>query len=203
VLNKENIGTNAKGRVIEMGKGEFLIGIDDDVIEFPDKWVETMVEAYKKIPAMGYMSTNVVQDETTGGGLLPEYIYHTQSYDDGKINLMVGPAGGWCFMISRYIYNTIGPLAQHKDKMFFMEDEDYVHRVIDHGFKYGLLKEVKVYHATGKAHNKEFEDVFDKKMKDFETSKERTKEGRFRKLFNIKRQYYKLLDYAERELNRN
>ncbi len=201
VLNKENIGTNAKGRVIEMGKGDFLIGIDDDVIEFPSGWVEKMVEAYKKIPAMGYMSTNVRQDETTDGAKQPDEAYKDEKYDNGNITLQVGPAGGWCFMISRYVYNEVGKLAQHNDAMFFMEDEDYVHRVIAKGFKYGVLKEVLVYHATGKIHNEKFSAVFDKKMKDYDTAKGNSKQGKLKKIFNIKRQYYKLLNFVERELN--
>ncbi|MCB0724851.1 MAG: glycosyltransferase [Ignavibacteriae bacterium] len=202
VFHPENIGTNAKGRAIELSRGDFIIGIDDDVIEYPDGWVQKMVEAYKKIPAMGYMSSNVVQDETTDGAKQPDEMYRDETYDNGNIALQVGPAGGWCFMISRYVYNKIGKLAQHKDAMFFMEDEDYANRVIAKGFKFGLLKNVIVYHATGKVHNKEFGDVFDKKMEDYETAKGKTKGSRIMNLFNFKRHYYRLLELAEQEINR-
>ena len=103
-------------------------------------------------------------------------------------------------MISRYVYNHVGKLAQHKDAMFFMEDEDYANRVIDNGFKFGILKNVKVYHATGKIHNKEFSEVFENKMKDYEKVKDKSKD---RKFSNLKRYYYKLLSYAEKEMNQN
>ncbi len=197
ILNEKNIGTNAKGKAIELAKGEFIIGVDDDVIEFPANWVQDMVMAYKRIPAMGYLATNVVQDEKTDGAKQPDEDYVPRQFDDGKITLEVGPAGGWCFMVSRYVYEKVGKLAQKDDAMFFMEDEDYANRVSDEGFKFGILKEVKVYHATGRAHNKDYVDVYDAKMKDYEKVKHLTKRE---KKLSLKGFYNKLLDLAEKEM---
>ncbi len=195
VFHDENIGTNAKGRAIELSQGEFIIGVDDDVIEFPSNWVQDMVTAYKRIPAMGYLSSDVVQDKTTDGAKQPSHMYTLRTFADEKINLLVGPAGGWCFMISRYVYDAVGKLAQFEDKMFFMEDEDYANRVADMGFKFGILKGVKVYHATGIIHNKEFENVYNSKMEDYEKSKTVKK-----KKFSLRKLYNKVLGYAEKEI---
>jgi len=108
ILNDRNIGCNAKGKNIELSKGDFIIGIDDDVIEFPDNWVEDFVRAYKKIPFAGYLATDVIQNEFTNGAKTDEYVYISHPFDD--IILMEGPTGGWCFMISREVYNTVGKL---------------------------------------------------------------------------------------------
>jgi O-antigen/teichoic acid export membrane protein/GT2 family glycosyltransferase len=198
LLHEKNIGTNAKGRAIEQSKGEFIIGVDDDVIEFPENWVQDMVRAYKRIPAMGYLSSDVVQDETTDGAKQPEHMYTRRTFDDGKIALLVGPAGGWCFMISRYVYSKVGKLAQYNDKMFFMEDEDYANRAADMGFKFGILEGVKVYHATGIVHNKEYQNVYSAKMQDYERTKQ---ENPRKKQSTLKRLYNKILDYAEKEIS--
>lgn len=198
VIHDKNIGTNGKGRAIELAKGEFIIGVDDDVVEFPTNWVQDMVKGYKRIPAMGYMSSNVVQDETTDGAKQPDHMYSRREFDNGNIVLLVGPAGGWCFMISRYVYDTVGKLAQDEDKMFFMEDEDYVHRAADMGFKFGILEGVKVYHATGVVHNKKYKDVYDTKMQDYKRTQQ---SGQRKRKLNLRKIYYKLLAYTEREIS--
>ncbi len=167
VHHPENIGTNAKGKAAELCTGDFIIGIDDDVIQFPAGWVQDMVYAYKNIPAMGYLATNVLQDNLTDGAKQPQHLYRIESYDTGRLALEVGPTGGWCFLLSRDIYNTVGPLRVEKDRIFFMEDANYVNRAIDMGFKHGILQNVRVYHATGRAHNEEFDTVFAKKMNDY------------------------------------
>jgi O-antigen/teichoic acid export membrane protein/GT2 family glycosyltransferase len=167
ILHKSNIGTNAKGKTIELTKGEFIFGLDDDILEFPKDWIQQMVHAYKSIPNIGYLSTDVIQDEKTHGAKQPDEMYSEQKYCDGSITLLVGPAGGWCFMISRDTYNTVGKFYFAKDRIFFMEDENYANRVINKGLKVGILKDLKVYHATGATFNKDYKQVFDNKMNDY------------------------------------
>lgn len=204
VLHESNIGTNAKGRALELATGEFLIGVDDDVIEFPANWISEMITAYKRIPAMGYLSTNVVQDEITNGAKQPDHFYNDQHYDGGKIILQVGPAGGWCFMVSRYVYSTVGKFAQYKDRLFFMEDADYAWRAAYKGFKYGILKSVKVYHATGKTHNIEYSSVYETKMRDYLDNIESKPSfiTNLKRWSNFRYQYYKVLHYVEQEINK-
>lgn len=166
IRNETNLGTNAKAQGAEICKGDFIVGIDDDVISFPDGWVQKMIEAYKTIPGMGYLATDVIQDDTTTGAKYPAASYKIENYGDG-INLLVGPTGGWCFMISRDVYNDAGKLLTFKDRIFFTEDEDYVNRMIDKGYKYGILEGVKVYHAAGEFHNKDYKSVFENKYFDY------------------------------------
>ena len=166
IRNETNLGTNAKAQGAEICKGDFIVGIDDDVISFPDGWVQKMIEAYKTIPGMGYLATDVIQDDTTTGAKHSAASYKIENYGDG-INLLVGPTGGWCFMISRDVYDDAGKLLTFKDRIFFTEDEDYVNRMIDKGYKYGILEGVKVYHAAGEFHNKDYKSVFENKYSDY------------------------------------
>lgn len=163
----QNIGINAKALGFENAKGEFIIGIDDDVIFFPHGWVEMMVNAYKRIPGMGYLATNVIQDEHTNGAKPSEDLYHYDYFDDGKIKLEVGPTGGWCFMISREVYEKIGKLRTFEGRIFYPEDGDYINRIRDNGLRYGLLSDVKVYHASGEYYNKEYKNVYEGKYEDY------------------------------------
>ncbi len=166
VRNETNKGTNAKSQAAELCKGEFIIGIDDDVINFSDGWIEKMIAAYKTIPGMGYLSADVVQDETTTGAKQADNQYIRDEYGE-DITLLVGPAGGWCFMISREVYESTGKLLTYDDRIFFSEDGDYVNRIRNKGYKFGILDGVKVYHAAGEFHNREYKKVFDEKYRDY------------------------------------
>lgn len=164
LTQKINTGNNGKSIGIVQTKGDFIIGIDDDVIFFPDEWIEKMINAYKTIPRMGYLAADVVQDETTTGAKYPEETYINEPFDD--VTLQVGMTGGWCFMISRKIYNKVGKFLTYKNRVAFPEDGDYVNRIINKGLRYGILKGVKVYHATGEFHNKKYRKIFDEKHAD-------------------------------------
>ncbi len=166
VRNPANRGTNAKAQAADMAAGEFIVGIDDDVISFPVNWLSDMIRAYRTIPGMGYLATDVVSDETTTGAKHPPEMYMTEDYGNG-IRLSVGPTGGWCFMISRKVYEDVGKLLTFSDRIFFSEDGDYVNRIKNKGYKYGILEGVKVYHATGDYHNREYKAVFDEKYSDY------------------------------------
>ncbi|MCI0473895.1 MAG: glycosyltransferase, partial [Ignavibacteria bacterium] len=93
-----NRGNNAKSLAADMCAGEYIIGADDDVIEFPGGWVERMVSAYKSVSEMGYLVTDVVQDDKTNGAKFPEETYQDREYFGGAVTIQEGPAGGWCFM---------------------------------------------------------------------------------------------------------
>lgn len=164
LTQKTNRGNNGKSIGIVQTKGDFIIGIDDDVIFFSEEWIEKMIHAYKTIPRMGYLAADVVQDETTTGAKYPEDTYINEQFDD--VTLQIGMTGGWCFMISRKIYNKVGKFLTFKNRIAFPEDGDYVNRTINKGLRYGILKDVKVYHATGEFHNKKYRKIFDDKYAD-------------------------------------
>lgn len=200
IINEKNIGINSKSMGAELSKGEFIIGVDDDVIEFPVNWISELVYAYKTIPGIGYLATDVIQDETTTGAKHPEDKYVKQYYDDGKITLEVGPTGGWCFMLSREVYEKVGRLITFDNRIFYAEDGDYVNRITNSGLKYGILSGLKVYHATGDFHNEEFRKVFEDKYKDYHKDEPLfyKMKTRLQKAFSIKRYIAKLNEYASK-----
>lgn len=205
ILNSENIGTNAKSKAAELTNGEFMIGVDDDVISFPEGWVEQMVKAYKTIPAIGFLATDVIQDEFTNGAK-PGIEHYTEEAYPGDIVLQRGPAGGWCFMISRRVYERTGKFSNIKNRIFFSEDGDYINRLINKGYKYGILKNTKVYHATGEKLNEGYKKVFETKMDDYYKGgipKSYHYRIKFQRMFNLKRMYNKIIELAEKEIANN
>jgi GT2 family glycosyltransferase len=139
-----------------------------------------------------------VQDELTDGAKQPDEAYQLEEYSGGKINLLVGPAGGWCFMISRDVYKEVGKFYK-SDKLFFAEDSNYARRAYNRGFKFGILKDLKLYHATGKAHNRNYQNIYDYKLNEFlpdDPLRMRIK-NRLIRIFYLKRYIRKLVQLSE------
>jgi GT2 family glycosyltransferase len=162
-----------------------------------------MIAAYKSIPDMGYLSADVIQNEMTDGAKQPDEYYREVKLDKGNLTLLVGPAGGWCFMLSREVYEKVGKFYQSKKRIFFMEDMDYTNRIIDKGMKVGILKGLKVYHATGILQNEAYKEVYERKMKDFEkgTPLYYRIKMKLRRIFSAGRYISKLIELAEKETN--
>lgn len=167
VNNPVNIGNNAKSKALELATGDYMIGLDDDIIDFPENWIARFISAYKSIPDMGYMVADVIKDEKTNGGKFDESIYFEESFCNGKFIIQIGPVGGWCFLISRKVYNEVGKLMYDKTRTFIAEDGDYQLRTENRGLRTGILKGFKVYHATGEYYNNLFGNPFKNKYIEF------------------------------------
>jgi hypothetical protein len=90
-------------------------------------------------------------------------------------------------------------------RIFFGEDGDYLNRLFNKGYRYGILKNVKVYHATGEYYNIKYKNIFEKKMQDYYVGKVSMLyyyKIKFGNIFNIRRYYYKFLELAEKEINK-
>lgn len=206
ILTSEiNIGTNAKGKAAEICKGEFIAGIDDDVLSFPDNWLIDLVSAFKSVPRMGYLSTDVIQNEHTTGAKPQESIYQNESFANGKYVIQFGPAGGWCFIVSRKVYNRVGNFADISGRIFFSEDGDFLNRLKSIGFRFGILKDLKVFHATGDYYNSKYKEVYETKMRDYNNNQadDYHKKLKYQNIFGIKGLFLKFMDYAERELKKD
>jgi GT2 family glycosyltransferase len=198
IQSKKNIGTAGKGKIVESAKGDFIVGIDDDVIEFPERWVQNMVYAYKNISFMGYLVADVVQDDKTSGAKQLDKYYNSEYFDNGKIKLLIGPAGGWCFMVSRKVYNEVGKFYFPRNRIFFAEDANYGNRALNKGLKVGILDGLKVYHATGNYYNKNYPVLLENKYSDYNKNNPFLYEFRLRlnKIFSFKRYERKFLDFV-------
>jgi glycosyltransferase involved in cell wall biosynthesis len=62
VRSPENLGMNAYGRAFGLATQDYLIELDDDVIEAPARWDETLLEAFLRLPKIGYLAASLVDD---------------------------------------------------------------------------------------------------------------------------------------------
>jgi GT2 family glycosyltransferase len=154
VHHPENVGLNAVALSVGLARGYYIVELDDDVLRFPDDWLAKMLYAFKKVPRIGYMAANVVQDEFTRGEKgLPE-AYTVVDYDG--VVLEHGDTWGWCSMTSLEVLNRVGNFPRRRGRLNFTEDLDYVRRCLRAGYIRGILQEVVVYHASGAVKNDQY-----------------------------------------------
>jgi GT2 family glycosyltransferase len=154
IHHPENVGLNGVALSVQAARGYYVIKLDDDVMRFPDDWLPKMLRAFKKVPQIGYMAANVVQDDLTTGEKEPPESYTAVDYD-GTI-LEHGPTWGWCTMTSLDVLKRVGNFPRRRGRRWFGEDLDYVRRCVRAGYTPAILQEVVVYHASGPAKNEQF-----------------------------------------------
>jgi len=191
---KKNSGCKVYKIMAEKTKGEHIVFMDDDVIEFPDNWLSDLVAAYWDAPfpfkVWGMLSSNVVRDEKTNGARWPDKDesfkesnnYHELTSPEGR-NFLVGSSyGGWLAITHRYVYLATQGFANRavdketgEEKPFFAIDGHYGKQVSDLGMVTGLYLDLEVYHAAGPWWNHElgYDDLWEAKAE--ETIKESAK----------------------------
>ncbi len=154
VHHPKNVGLNAVALGIKLARGYYIVELDDDVVRFPDDWLAKLLHAFKKVPQIGYMAANVVQDEFTNGEKDVPESYAVVDHDG--IVLEHGVTWGWCTMTSLDVLSRVGNFPRRRGKRFFTEDADYVRRCVRAEYTPAILQEVVVYHASGAAMNDKY-----------------------------------------------
>jgi len=150
VLHPENIGTNAYVRAFESTRSEYLVELDDDVIEAPPRWDATMLDAFRRIPKLGYLAANLRDDPNDSASQYIKYLReerhaYTAKVENG-VRILEGPTGGGCTMTSRALYDQVGGFRQQK-LVFWHEDAAYVKDLHRLGYRSAVLEQLEVWHA--------------------------------------------------------
>lgn len=153
VLSEENVGLNAYARAFALTSEPYLIELDDDVIDAPQDWDATLVDAFQKIPRAGYLAAHVIDD---GKSVASEIMYRRDKHlytrkTLGGVAVLEGPTGGWCTATSRAIHDEVGGFGEDKKLLFWREDGQYVAKIQKRGYWAGILEDLKVFHASGPA----------------------------------------------------
>jgi len=153
IKNGDNVGMNGYPIVATAvsRKCDYMVTIDQDVIHFPDGWLMHLLNAFQSYPGMGYLATNVVQNNFTNGCIWSDYTFEEQEH--AGYTYMFGNkyylTGGWCTMTSSKIYQEVQGFRYERDEQFFQIDGPYCDALNHHGYKWAILKDVKVLHACG------------------------------------------------------
>jgi GT2 family glycosyltransferase len=152
VLRSErNVGQNGYARAFRTTSSTHLIELDDDIVDAPPNWDARLLEAYEKLPEVGFLTADL-EDDPHDVAAHHRYRVRPHEYTPVEVNgvaLLRGPAGGGCAMTDRLLYDRVGGFPEEPDKAFFLEDAAYVERIAAVGFEPAILADLKVHHTGG------------------------------------------------------
>jgi GT2 family glycosyltransferase len=150
VRNRRNIGQSAYRSAFAQTAADHLIELDDDVVDAPEEWDRTLLDAFERLSSVGFLAANLVDDPNDAtarimyGPSAPAYRYEEQN----GIRLKLGPVGGWCAITSRSIYDEVGGFRRSRHT-FWLEDAAYIKAIRARGYEAAILDDLRVAHAGG------------------------------------------------------
>lgn len=151
VDHETNIGTNAYAEAVPLTSAPYIVELDDDVIEAPFGWDTTLLDAFVKIPGIGYLVADLREDPNDSAYQYLKYAKDVRKvYTPREVNgvrILEGPTGGGCAMTSREVYERVGGFRRHKKLVFWHEAATYVQDVRKAGYRTAILADLEVWHA--------------------------------------------------------
>jgi glycosyltransferase involved in cell wall biosynthesis len=156
VTRKKNEGINAYKRLFGAALGDYIIEVDDDVLELPDGADEIFADYMDTFADYGYLAFNPVQNEFTNGARpsLEEYVEDTR---DEK-TVLRGPTGGWCTCFRRTDYRKLHrDFASAELHMAYGEDTFLTEHLEGQlSLKSGIIRDAHCLHASGPDYAKQY-----------------------------------------------
>jgi GT2 family glycosyltransferase len=152
VRSERNVGLPAYADAFDATTAEYLVQLDDDVIEAPPLWDRALLDAYRRLPDVGFLAADLVDDERDEGAYAR---YHVRPhlytpFELHGVRLLEGPAGGACAITSRELWDRAGTFRRRQRRgVFFDLDAVYIDDIRRLGFREAILADLKVHHAGG------------------------------------------------------
>jgi GT2 family glycosyltransferase len=151
VRSEENIGQSAYARAFRLTSSPYMIEIDDDVTDAPPEWDRTLLDAFKRLPGIGFLAADLVDDPNDEAS---QYRHHIRPHEytpveESGVHLLVGPTGGGCAITSRELSERVGGFSENPKEIFWLEDEKYIADLERIGFRAAVLADLRVHHTGG------------------------------------------------------
>lgn len=154
VRNRKNLRFGAYKRLFYMARGRTIIDVDDDILEFPVNFDETLVKYLDVYKDYGFLACNVVQNEKTDGSR-PRNARYVEDRRGGMV-IEEGPTGGWCSAFRRKDYLWIKLLIfLFKIDAKTPEDAYIASLCFRLRKRIGIVKDAVCFHASGPVYARE------------------------------------------------
>lgn len=149
VHHPRNIGQNGYAEAFASTESEFMIDLDDDVIDAPKDWDLTLRDAFSRLPEVGFLAADLAENPSDRASHDRYHRHRYRAYEVDGLHLLEGPTGGWCAITSRELYDLVGGMPREPRKTYFLEDAEYIRRIGELGFRRAILDDLHVVHAGG------------------------------------------------------
>jgi GT2 family glycosyltransferase len=151
VHHPRNIGQNAYAQAARLTTAPYLIELDDDMIDAPPAWDRTLLQAYQRLPRIGFLAANLVDNphDTAARVMYHERPHAYREEEQEGVRLLRGPVGGGCAITSRELLERAGGFRTHRRATFFLEDAAYIADIAPLGYEAAYLRDLRLTHAGG------------------------------------------------------
>jgi GT2 family glycosyltransferase len=155
VDHPKNIGQNAYAEAFALTTQPYMVELDDDVTDAPERWDETLLEAFRALPKIGFLAANLVDDPNDVASYVLHHLRVEADPDayrhvvENGIRLRKGPTGGGCAITSRELHDRVGGFRQETGKVFWLEDHAYIDDIAKLGYEAAYLEDLRVHHTGG------------------------------------------------------
>lgn len=151
VNHSRNIGQNAYAEAFALTAQPYMIELDDDVIDAPADWDASLLDAFRRLPRIGFLAANLVDDPNDESAyIMHHYRQHLYTaVEENGVRLLKGPTGGGCAITSRELHDRVGGFRQDEGQVFWLEDQAYIEDIGKLGYEAAFLEDLRVHHAGG------------------------------------------------------
>lgn len=154
IRNDRNIGLELYKELFRRAQGEYIIILDDDVLDLPYAFDKSFLEYFTLFPEYGFLGLDVFKNKFTNGAKPAETSF-IEEERDGKI-IQQGDAGGWCACVPRTVFVNLKRFYNEQLSMANTEDSILNIHIRGAGYKTGILKNIRCFHASGPVYSKKF-----------------------------------------------
>lgn len=151
VHHPRNIGQSGYKSAFALTTSDYLVELDDDIIEAPQRWDETLLEAIRRLPKCGFLAANLVNNpyDVTARIMYGPAADLYRIVEVEGLRLKLGPTGGGCAMTPRRVYDEVGGFRENRKSIFWQEEAAYIRDIQKHGYEPAILNDLEVLHAGG------------------------------------------------------
>jgi GT2 family glycosyltransferase len=152
VHHAKNIGQNGYARAFPSTTSDYIVEMDDDIIDAPWHWDSVLLTAFQSLPNIGFLAANLVENEHDPASRAMygknRHVYKIVDVNGVRLK-RGGPVGGGCTMISRAIHDEVGGFPVDRKRVFFAHDAAFTRKIRAAGYETAYLEDLKVFHAGG------------------------------------------------------
>jgi GT2 family glycosyltransferase len=150
VNSTTNVGLNAYARAFRMTTAPYMVELDDDVVDAPQGWDSTLLDAYRRLPEIGFLAADLVDEPDDPVSRFRHFVRPDdyRAYEANGVRLLEGPTGGWCAMTDRELSDRVGGFPEHSE-IYFNEEAEYIAKIAELGYRAAIMADLQVHHTGG------------------------------------------------------